>query len=353
MKGHKSSPRPVPKPATPGGADARPPEGSLAAAALTPPVDCRLLAQAAATLTASVLLGFGFNSANPLGIRFSAGRAGENQRTDATTANAGAALAAASRVVAPVLPVVAAEGSVRSGTGTGTSSVVESGSPSPVDWPEVKRRLAAGEIVLLDARAKPYYLSGHIPGAQLLSIFGSSAEVDAFRAQYPTHTPLVVYCGSSSCPLSKEMAERLVREYGFSKVQYMTSGFLEWQRDEGPPQAPDRPSLNPLPTKWAEVEPVVPGGQTVLVDARPVAEFDRGHLPGAVSLPDNVSPDALAAFISRVPKDRRIVLYGEAAGARGPFLLGSRLMQDHGYLKVNFLTEGYREWSRGTARSTP
>lgn len=51
-------------------------------------------------------------------------------------------------------------------------------------------------------------------------------------------------------------------------------------------------------------------GEAVLVDVRPLREYEAGHLPGALSIP----LETLAARLSELPRDRTIVAY-----CRGPY----------------------------------
>lgn len=78
--------------------------------------------------------------------------------------------------------------------------------PREITWFETRKLLAAGRIVLVDARDASYYQTGHIPGA--ISFPTAQATPDAlatFAAKYPKDTPVVVYCGSLRCPLSKRL----------------------------------------------------------------------------------------------------------------------------------------------------
>jgi rhodanese-related sulfurtransferase len=81
-------------------------------------------------------------------------------------------------------------------------------------------------------------------------------------------------------------------------------------------------------------------GDVVVVDVRPVAEYDAGHVSGAVSLP----VDQLAARLKQVPKDRQVVAY-----CRGPYCVFAddavRALRRRGYDAVRLL-DGYPEWAR-------
>ena len=79
-------------------------------------------------------------------------------------------------------------------------------------------------------------------------------------------------------------------------------------------------------------------GELILIDARPEAEFQAGHLPGAVSLP----VDVLLERIDELPNQKTIVAY-----CRGPYCAYADealiLLSAHGY-PVKRLEEGVVEW---------
>lgn len=81
-------------------------------------------------------------------------------------------------------------------------------------------------------------------------------------------------------------------------------------------------------------------GDVVVLDVRPVSEFEQRHLPFARSIPLS----ELRARLSELPKDKPIVAY-----CRGPYCLMSvdavRLLQEQGYDALQ-MREGINEWSR-------
>lgn len=79
-------------------------------------------------------------------------------------------------------------------------------------------------------------------------------------------------------------------------------------------------------------------GEVTVIDVRPSAEYEAGHLPFARSMPVGEIEQRLA----ELPKDREIVAY-----CRGPFCLfsdeASRLLEAKGY-RVRKLLDGVSEW---------
>lgn len=80
-------------------------------------------------------------------------------------------------------------------------------------------------------------------------------------------------------------------------------------------------------------------GDVVVIDVRPVKEYEQAHLPFARSIP---LPE-LRTRLADLPKDKPIVAY-----CRGPYCLMSvdavQLLQEHGYTALQ-LRAGVNEWT--------
>jgi rhodanese-related sulfurtransferase len=78
----------------------------------------------------------------------------------------------------------------------------------------------------------------------------------------------------------------------------------------------------------------------VVLDIRPAAEFEAGHVPGAVSVP----PNEVAGTVNRLPNGSDVVAY-----CRGPFCIYAddavRALRQQGHRAVR-LEDGYPEWRR-------
>ena len=79
-------------------------------------------------------------------------------------------------------------------------------------------------------------------------------------------------------------------------------------------------------------------GEAVLLDVRPAAEFDAGHLSGAISIPH----DELKRRLAELPKRREIVAY-----CRGPYCIFAieavKLLRSRGF-KAARIEDGVAEW---------
>lgn len=82
----------------------------------------------------------------------------------------------------------------------------------------------------------------------------------------------------------------------------------------------------------------VQAGEVTVIDVRPTAEFEAGHLPGAVSMP----LDELQARLQELPRDRAVVAY-----CRGPYCVMSfdatALLRARGFT-AHRLELGVVEW---------
>lgn len=84
--------------------------------------------------------------------------------------------------------------------------------------------------------------------------------------------------------------------------------------------------------------------EVVLLDVRPKAEYQAGHLPAAISIP----LDELERRLNELPQDKTIVAY-----CRGPYCVYAdealELLAERGW-EVARLEEGVAEWQQGGYR---
>ena len=89
---------------------------------------------------------------------------------------------------------------------------------------ELQKRLARGDVVLLDVRPEPEYKAGHIRGAQ-------SVPLDSLASLAPTlprRRQIVAYCRGPYCVYAND-AVRLLQARGL-KARRLDVGFPEWRR---------------------------------------------------------------------------------------------------------------------------
>lgn len=189
--------------------------------------NAKLWFQAACLFAAAVTFGVIYNGASPLGVRPNASPV------------AGTGSAADAKPAIPSKGVFNETVSMTLESAPGIAPLPAGVLPTPVTgppqaaiptltWPQVQALSGAKNVVLVDARAKTAYDLGHIPGAVLLASGAPLEEVQAFAAKYPKDTALVVYCGSTTCRASQQLARQLVAVGGFTNVSEMPGGFAEY-----------------------------------------------------------------------------------------------------------------------------
>jgi len=98
----------------------------------------------------------------------------------------------------------------------------------------------------------------------------------------------------------------------------------------------DRDGLEPLPR--AELRKRLRRGDVVVVDVRPTAEFEAGHIAGARSIPIK----ELSRRLRDLPRDAEVIAY-----CRGPYCVYAddavRLLTKKGY-DARRLEDGFPEW---------
>jgi rhodanese-related sulfurtransferase/DNA-binding transcriptional ArsR family regulator len=127
---------------------------------------------------------------------------------------------------------------------------------------------------------------------------------------------------------------RLLAESRLAEIERVVRDYLEGR---GPMEAMDRNAL------LRRVE----RGEVTVLDVRPLAEYEAGHIPGAVSVPLK----ELEKLLERLPRDQEIVAY-----CRGPYCLFAveavELLRAHGY-RAERLDDSLSDWrARGLPVAT-
>lgn len=87
-------------------------------------------------------------------------------------------------------------------------------------------------ILWLDAREPAAFAQGHVPGALHFDETAFNESLGAVIAQWTPGRPIVIYCDSTACSRSRELAQRL-REAGFSDVYHLHGGWEAWTAQHG------------------------------------------------------------------------------------------------------------------------
>lgn len=106
-----------------------------------------------------------------------------------------------------------------------------------IDTESLKKMMDAKKVVaILDARKK--LKGGLLPGAKNLPYDADDQAMEKVLGSVPKDAPIVVYCANLYCPLSKNLAERLVAK-GFVNVYKYGDGVAGWLDRDYP--------LDPIP----------------------------------------------------------------------------------------------------------
>ena len=100
---------------------------------------------------------------------------------------------------------------------------------------KIAQDLFEKNILFVDARAKEYFLEGHIPGAICFDNFDSLAmEIDN-RIQ--DNSFFIVYCSDDDCGSSEELSYQL-RDEGFTNIYLFKGGWKQWTDNNMPIEIP-------------------------------------------------------------------------------------------------------------------
>ncbi|HNA31215.1 MAG TPA: rhodanese-like domain-containing protein [Thiobacillaceae bacterium] len=185
-------------------------------------------------------------------------------------------------------------------------------------------------VTIVDSRPTArMYDPGHIPTA--ISIPDLQFEAMAEQLPKDKSSLLVFYCAGVQCVLSHRSAFK-AEKLGYSNVKVYPGGYPEWI-EKGNLGAV---SVAFLKKQMDEKAPML------IVDSRPKARmYDKGHIPGAISIPDS-SFDA-----AKLPADKTTPLYFYCGGL--PCKLSSNSAEKAvklGYTNVKVVPEGYPAWEK-------
>lgn len=244
------------------------------------------------------------------------------------------------------------------------------------------------ELVILDARERAKYDSGHVPGARWVDHadwskgFGDGEDVPAWTRRVgelglDTSSQVIVYDDN----MAKDAARVwwILRYWGVEKVRLLHGGWKGWQSaelpiEEQPPAAsnPTTPRLMPRAERLAtknEILSSLAGSQLQIVDARTEGEFcglealtnkRAGAIPGARQLEwSDLIDSATHRFKSAAELEKLFAAAGidlqrptathcQSGGRSSVMVFGMQLM---GAENVSNYYSSWSEW--GNADDTP
>lgn len=250
---------------------------------------------------------------------------------------------------------------------------------SPAD---VAAGLDVGNLVVLDVRPNSAFMDGHIPGARQLdpdAVADPDSPIDgALRPMAEIATMLgdlgvaagthvVLYDDKGGFHAARMFW--LLEYMGHRRVSLLNGGIQAWEASEQTLEkgeampikrqrfAPALTSRRHATADWILERRNDP--QTLVVDVRPTAAFDRGHIPWALSIPwkgnlnaDKTmkSGDALRAHFAEhgVTPDHTIVVHCQNGLASAHSYFALRLI---GFPQIRTYHRSWAEW--GTADDLP
>lgn len=196
---------------------------------------------------------------------------------------------------------------------------------SMIDYPMPENRM------IVDSRPlKPKYVEGHIPGA--VSLPDTYFDKMANKLPKDKAAQLVFYCGGLQCRLSHKSAWR-AEALGYTNVAVYAKGYPDWISAMG-----NYPSVT---AAWVK-EQLAQKGKIALIDSRPAKPtFEKGHIPGAINIPDSQF-DKMKA---RLPRDKSKTLVFYCGGHHCKLSHNSAVRAiELGYKNVMVFSGGFPEW---------
>jgi rhodanese-related sulfurtransferase len=93
----------------------------------------------------------------------------------------------------------------------------------------------------------------------------------------------------------------------------------------------------------SQVRTLLERGDAVLVDARLPADFERGHIQGAINVPVTLSLSQIREHMVAIPRERYLVLYCQSETCTFAKTVASRLAAE-GYRRQSLFDGGWNEW---------
>ncbi len=93
---------------------------------------------------------------------------------------------------------------------------------------------------------------------------------------------------------------------------------------------------------------LVEAGEAILFDARPMVDYQAGHIPGALSFsydPFETIDERLAIYDALLAPEQQVVTYCSGTDCDESFMLAT-FLKDHGFTNVLLYVGGWGEWQQ-------
>jgi len=207
--------------------------------------------------------------------------------------------------------------------------------PQPMGVADVRSALDGGAL-LIDLRPAAEHAAGHVPGSLSIPSGTSFGTWLGWVVPDPDR-PIVLILAH---PGDWDDAIRQALRIGFENVGgYVHGGFLAWAEDGQATEVGGVLEVAELASRLDGAGQDVP----LVIDVRQAAEFEGGHLPGALSIGAGELPERL----DELPRDRPIATIC-ASGYRSS--VAASLLRAAGFQRVSWVPGGVPTWS---ARGLP
>jgi rhodanese-related sulfurtransferase len=189
----------------------------------------------------------------------------------------------------------------------------------------------AEDVMIIDSRPlKPKYVKGHIP----MAVSMPYSQMDKMLDQLPENKDslLIFYCGGLECKLSHKAAYK-AEALGYTNIKVFAEGYPGWLKVPG--------NYGAVSVEWMKAQ-ADSGADMVVVDSRPKKpKYDKGHLPGAISIPDT----QFDKFKDQLPEDKSKLLVFYCGGLQCKLSHKSAAKAiAMGYTNVKVFATGYPSW---------
>jgi rhodanese-related sulfurtransferase len=86
-----------------------------------------------------------------------------------------------------------------------------------------------------------------------------------------------------------------------------------------------------------------PASGFLIFDARPLPDYDQGHIPGAISAPSREMPQSLEIIRAATPRSGKVLLYCSSAHCTDSINL-AKALKDDGFTQIYVFLPGFEAW---------
>jgi rhodanese-related sulfurtransferase len=196
------------------------------------------------------------------------------------------------------------------------------------------------DVMIIDSRPyKPKYVKGHIPMA--VSLPDSQFNKLAHLLPENKDALLIFYCGGLKCKLSHKSAFK-AEALGYTNVKVFAEGFPGWLAVPG--------NYASVSVEWVKKQ-IDSQADMVVIDSRPKRKkYDKGHLPGAISIPAT----KFDAMTDQLPQEKDKLLVFYCGGLKCKLShKGAQKAIALGYTNVKVFSTGYPAWKAYVGDQAP